>query len=350
MPRKRAGLLKWPVSAVLALLMLYLVWAVLWSGQFLVGLCLLAGGALAFYTYLSARAYTWRYLFPGIAGILVFVILPVAYTVRLGFTNYSSRNLLTFERATSYLLEETVAGKGRHYTFTVHADGDGYRLLFRTTDEEAGEGEQAEKTPPATFATSKLDLAHPGTRSSPPPLPADPPPGPALPLKEVIKLRAELAQLEVTFPDGTKATMASLREFAPLEPAYQVGKDRTLVQAQTGLVLTPDFHTGFYTTSKGEPVRPGFKVDVGFANYVRVATDPDLAAPLLRIFLWTVIFAGLTVLFTVVVGMTLAVVLNWEALQLRTLYRTYCSSSPTRSPGSSPSWSSAASSTRASAS
>ena len=72
----------------------------------------------------------------------------------------------------------------------------------------------------------------------------------------------------------------------------------------------------------GEQVRPGFKVDVGFANYVRVFTDRALAAPLFRIFVWTVIFSGLTVLFTLAVGMTLAVLLNWEALQFRTFYRT----------------------------
>jgi maltose/maltodextrin transport system permease protein len=69
-------------------------------------------------------------------------------------------------------------------------------------------------------------------------------------------------------------------------------------------------------------VRPGFKVDVGFANYVRVLTDRALSAPLVRIFTWTVVFALLTVLFTLAVGMTLAVVLNWEALPGRTLYRT----------------------------
>ena len=116
--------------------------------------------------------------------------------------------------------------------------------------------------------------------------------------------------------------MASLREFAPLQPAYRKGADGALVHTQTGEVLTPDRDTGFYTTRDGKQVRPGFKVDVGFANYVRVVTDRALAAPLFRIFVWTVTFAGLTVIFTVAVGMTLAVVLNWEALKLRTFYRT----------------------------
>jgi maltose/maltodextrin transport system permease protein len=324
MQRTGARVLKWIGSAVLALLLLYLVLVVIWSGQLLVGICLLVASALGFYVYLSARAYTWRYVFPGILGILVFVILPVAYTVRLGFTNYSSRNLLTFERATGYLLEETVAGVGKRYAFTVHADGGGYRLRLTAADEEAAEGEAEAKTPPAVpLVTPRLDLAKVGAAPvEATPLPAGQELGAALPLKEVIQLRAALAQVKVKFPDGTHASMASLREFAPLQPAYKLGADGVLVHTQSGEVLTPDLKTGFYTTRAGEQVRPGFKVDVGFANYVRVVTDRALAAPLLRIFIWTVTFAGLTVIFTVAVGMTLAVVLNWEALQLRTAYRT----------------------------
>ena len=47
-----------------------------------------------------------------------------------------------------------------------------------------------------------------------------------------------------------------------------------------------------------------------------------MRGPFGSIFVWTVVFAGLTVLFSAGIGMTLAVVLNWEALRYRTLYRT----------------------------
>ncbi|HSP18886.1 MAG TPA: maltose ABC transporter permease MalF, partial [Myxococcaceae bacterium] len=110
--------------------------------------------------------------------------------------------------------------------------------------------------------------------------------------------------------------------FAPLQPAYRKGEGNTLVHTQTGEVLTANSKAGFYETAGGEGVRPGFKVDVGLANYLRVVTDSALTQPLLRIFAWTVIFALLTVVFTLVLGFTLAVVLNWELLPGRTAYRT----------------------------
>jgi maltose/maltodextrin transport system permease protein len=116
--------------------------------------------------------------------------------------------------------------------------------------------------------------------------------------------------------------MTGLREFAPVRPLYAKNPDGTLANQKTGEVLAPDMRTGFYMTPAGEPVRPGFKVDIGFGNYVRMVTDPEFRGPFVAIFLWTVVFAGLTVLFTLCVGTTLAVLLNWEALRFRTVYRT----------------------------
>jgi maltose/maltodextrin transport system permease protein len=50
--------------------------------------------ALALWVYTSPRTYAYRYLFPGIAAAIVFVVFPMLYTIAIGFTNYSSRNLL----------------------------------------------------------------------------------------------------------------------------------------------------------------------------------------------------------------------------------------------------------------
>jgi maltose/maltodextrin transport system permease protein len=329
---------KWLIGAVLGVVVLYLAWFVAAAGQPVLALCLLVGFGLALYTYLAGRAYTWRYLLPGLAGMLIFVILPVAYTVRLGFTNYSSRNILTLARATQYLLDQTVAGPGKRYEFALHADGGGHRLVLTPVAEETPEPEgaaddaeaddtatEAPSPPPKPvlpFVTERLDLAGGKPEVDATLMPAGLKLGEPLELKDVIQLRPALARLKVRLPDRTEVSLASLREFAPLQPAYLRQPDGTLRHTQTGEVLTPNLQTGFFETRTGEQVRPGFKVDVGLANYVRAVTDKALTGPLIRIFWWTITFALLTVVFTVIVGVTLAVVLNWEALQGRVIYRT----------------------------
>jgi len=322
MSRAWARGLRWAAIAAVALAMLWFVWLVYATGQALLAAAGLAACCLGLYVYAARPALAWRYLFPGIAGMAVFVVLPILYTVRVGFTNYSSRNLLDFERATQYLLEETTSGAGPRYAFTLHRDGPEFRLVFTPMREEEGAPGAA---PPPVFVTPSLALL----RASPPAAVEAVPlargsfqPGEPLSLKEVIQNREVLSRLKVRFPDGGQASMSGLREFAPLRPLYEREADGSLVNQKSGERLRPDRAIGFYVNPAGEPVRPGFKVDVGLDNYRRMATDPEFRGPFLAIFAWTVVFAGLTVLFTLLVGCTLAVVLNWEGLRLRGLYRT----------------------------
>src|SRR5262245_20001884 len=124
------------VTAVAAVVAMFIVYQLYIGGNPL--LAAACGGAfgLGFYVYTARGTYTFRYLFPGLAGIALFIVLPLVYTVWIGFTNYSSRNLLTFERATDVLLGEQVELDTARYQFTLHADGSGYRIVLRTGEEE----------------------------------------------------------------------------------------------------------------------------------------------------------------------------------------------------------------------
>jgi maltose/maltodextrin transport system permease protein len=315
-------MLRWASAGGAALALLYVVGVVYAAGRPLAATACLAASSLGFYVYLARPASAWRYLFPGIAGMAVFVVFPILYTVRVGFTNYSSRNLLDFDRATQYLLDQTTTGAGPRYAFTLHRDGEAYRLVLTPLPEEEG---AAGAAPAPQFVTPPLDLTRPTPPAGVEAVPLSPggfQPGEPLSLKELIQHRQALSGLKVRFPGGGQASMAGLREFAPLRPLYQREADGSLVNPTSGERLRPDRGMGFYVDAAGEPVRPGFKVDVGLANYRRMIADPEFRGPFLAIFAWTVIFAALTVLFTLVVGCTLAVVLNWEGLRFRGIYRT----------------------------
>jgi maltose/maltodextrin transport system permease protein len=91
---------------LLALAGLYVVTLVYATGESLLAGVMLVTLAAFIWIYTSPKTYAYRYLFPGIGAALIFVVFPMLYTIRIGFTNYSSKNLLTFPRATQYLLEE----------------------------------------------------------------------------------------------------------------------------------------------------------------------------------------------------------------------------------------------------
>ena len=305
--------LQWSVATLAALGLLWLVFSLWAAGQPMVAVGLLALGGSAIYVYGTAQSVAWKYLFPGVAGMLVFVAFPLLYTVQIGFTNYSSSNLLTEARARGYLLEQTVADEAHVRPFTLHAEGAALRLKLMPED---GSGGPVLVSPPLNLAAGApaqpvvMQLLGAAVLTDP------------LPLRPLIALRGALAPLQLQLPDGQTVRYAGLREFGRIEPLWQAGADGSLKQLSSGQVFQPNRDTGFFETAQGERIQPGFTVGIGLANYTRMLLDADFRGPFVSIFIWTVLFAGLTVLLSTALGMTLAVLLEWEGLKYRGLYRT----------------------------
>jgi len=289
------------------------------------GVLVLVG--LGFFVYLSNVAFPYRYLFPGLAGMAVFVVFPLLYTAQIGFTNYSSANLLTLPRVTEYLLEQGAPDEGNAFGFTLHEAGAEYRLVLAPKHDEEDEEDPAKlaELRAKSFVSPQLALLAaqpPGEVVLAPFKSATFEPNEPLPLSAVLKHRKVLSALKLKLPDGTVLSYTGVRDFAPLEPVWKANPDGTLTNVKSGQVATANQQTGFYELPDGSKVQPGFKVGIGFGNYARMLNDAEFRGPFLAIFLWTVAFAGLTVLLTLIVGVTLAVLLNWESLRGRTIYRT----------------------------
>lgn len=310
-------LLRWPLTAAALLAALYLVFLVYMAGQTSWALGTLTLLAAGFYAYLSRANFALRYLFPGIAGMLVFVAFPLIYTAQIGFTNYSSAHLLSEERARDYLLDQHEVVEAQVLNFTLHADAADvtqYRLLLSDPELATplwlspaltlGSGAQTRLTMQAA-ADAKLPAADT-----------------ALPLRELIRHRDALRGLTLQVPGQPELRYLGLREFGPIQQHWQAEPDGSLKRHSDGQVFRPDRERGNFSSAGGELLQPGFKVMVGWRNYARMVLDADFRGPFLAIFSWTVLFSALTVLFATAIGMLLAVLLNWEDLKYRATYRT----------------------------
>jgi maltose/maltodextrin transport system permease protein len=307
-------LLYWPAVAALIVGALYLVFAVYTTGQAAWAIGLLVLFTAGFYVYLSRGGFAWRYLFPGVAGMLVFIAFPLLYTAQIGFTNYSSTHLLSESRVRDYLLEQHDAVEDQVLAYSLHADGSEFRLVLRTDDA----ADPRWVSPPLALRSAReplrVELAD--ARAAQAPLTA------ALSLPELIAHRAALAQLVLVPPDGTELHYLGLREFGPVIPQWTANADESLTRVADGAVFTPNHDTGFFESSVGEVLQPGFKAFIGAANYTRMLFDAEFRGPFLSIFTWTVVFSALTVFFATAIGMLFAVLLNWEGMKYRTTYRT----------------------------
>lgn len=293
---------------------LYLVVLLYAVGETLLAATLLVITALAAWTYSSSKTLALKYLFPGIAAAMVFVVAPMVYTVAGGFTNYSSQNLLDLERVRQQHREEVYRAENAiAHPFSLHPDGHQFRIGLHDPENDT-----------ILFVSEPLALV--ATKALPVPLlDARTYKGvieEALPLTEVIARQSVLKALSLQLPDKKgELRMTSLREFAAISPLYTENADGSFTNSQTGTTMRPNMRTGFYETDQGERIAPGFKVFVGWENYRRIFTDPKFSEPFVRIFVWTIAFAGLTVFFAASLGMLLAVLLSWDSLRFRSVYR-----------------------------
>src|SRR6185295_7491782 len=223
---------------LVALAMLYPATVVYASGQTLLAATMLVIIAFALWIYSSARVYAYRYLFPGIAAALIFVVFPMVYTMAIGFTNYSSRNLLEFPRATQYFLDEVFhGGDGASYAFTLHEDGPEFRL--RLEDADAAKAWVSGRLALATTTPLEVKLAPQDPAQAPLAEPAQ--------LKTVIARQKNLQALTLVLPDSpNKLVMTGLRQFGAVQPLYKRNADGSLTNQQTHTVLRPNMTSGFY--------------------------------------------------------------------------------------------------------
>lgn len=180
----RAGF-RWVLTVAATLGLLWMVFGLYAGGRAAWAAGLLAFGSLAIWIYASSRTLAAKYLFPGVAGMLLFIALPLIYTVQIGFTNYSSAHLLEEDRARTYLLAQTEVEEAGLRTYTLHRQGAGVVLALQAPE---GAGPDvgslvspplslSGETPPSTLVVMQAGAA---------------PGGEPLPLREVIALRAAL--------------------------------------------------------------------------------------------------------------------------------------------------------------
>jgi maltose/maltodextrin transport system permease protein len=306
MPQGRPGrLVAKALVAVITLALIFVAYTVYAIGQPIFGVVVLLVALGFFYVFGFARAYTARFIYPGIATMALFVVFPIFYTIYLGFTNYGSFNLLTFERAQEVILSGRSVDETTARPFALVQDGAAYRIYL--SDESGG------------FLSDPVPLD--GSAETVSARPVANPPAETMERRAAVQLRGPLGEIGIALPDGNLLRNAGLREFAKVTPDFERLEDNRLRHVASGEILTPDHETGFYTTADGETIAPGWRTYIGLGNFERIFGSEGIRGPIVSIFAWTVAFAAASVVFTFAIGLTLATILQWEHLRFKAVYR-----------------------------
>ncbi|AXN33372.1 maltose ABC transporter permease MalF [Vibrio coralliilyticus] len=311
LPSSKNVFIKWALLGSVGILNGYATILMYSRGEIAFALLTLIVTALALYIFGSKKTYAHRYIYPGIAGMILFILFPLAYTVGLAFTNYSAKNQLSFERAQSVLLDRTYQS-GDSYPFSLIKTENGHRISVKKGDQ--------------LFATEEFNLA---TLSGDMSLtPVEQVEGEKEKIKAIIKNKSVLGAVDLHLPSGEDIRMSGLRKFAAVVPLYTLQADgETLYNNETQENLRPNNEAGFYQPVDengqfvGSTVSPGFIVTIGTDNFERVWKDDGIKEPFISIFIWTIVFSAVSVALTVLIGLVLASVVQWEELKGRAIYR-----------------------------
>jgi len=309
----RANWIKWIVLTLVSLVAGYAIVLMYAQNETIFALLTLVIVASGVVVFAREDTYSHRYIYPGVAAMVVFIIFPLMYTIGIAFTNYSGTNQLTFERVQTQFLAKTYDQPNSAYQFELFKiDDNKIQLHFEKQGQYYSTGEINLNSTQEIALTPSEEISV-GTKA---------------PIRFIIQNRDALGKLNITSYEGHKLTMSGLRQFSASSPLYELQDDQsTLVSQLDGEVLKPNMDVGFYQAVNangefvGDGISPGFVVSNGWDNFTRIFLDKGIQGPFIQIFIWTVIFAGLTVLFTLAVGLVLASLVQWDELKGKAIYR-----------------------------
>jgi arabinogalactan oligomer / maltooligosaccharide transport system permease protein len=290
--------------------------AILFTDGKWVAAIVIAGATLAIdaaYLVPDRRLVPLKYLLPGTVFLVAFVAVPIISNVNIAFTNWSTLHNLTHDEAIVAIEERSLVAPADGATYTAtpaRHDGDLVLLLKEDTTGDLFVGTSDGLEPLAPGSTTVENGAIVAAEGY-----------------EVVKgndlftIDAELNALKIptgkdTYVKSDGLTIAN--EVVPTlvyDPA-----DDTFKDIETGTIYS-DNGEGSYESAAGATLEPGWRTHVGLQNFKTILTDPLIRDPFVRVFIWTFVFAFVSVVIQFAIGLFLAITLNKPGLKLRRTQR-----------------------------
>ena len=283
---------------------------------YLVALVLIVLAVVA--TYATKRGMPAKYLLPGTLLLVTLVVYPAISTVQLSFTNFGDGTRTTQEQTVAQIIGSSVVQSpdAPRYNLTVGTTGsktDGpFAFLLvdpGTEDAFAGTADGLEELGDATVTDGFVTEAGGYELLSP---------------VEVNEAAEALAEFTVPTENGAIRQLGIRQAFEGQTTLQYDEAAATITNTTTDVVYTVEQQGDkeFFVGPDGTRLSDqSWQANVGWRNYERAFTDSRISGDFLKIFVWTVVFATLSVVLTFGLGLLLSVTLNDPRVRGQKLYR-----------------------------
>lgn len=340
--------------AVFDALILFAILSLVATGAWTLVVLLALSAVLVNWAYLSPRTSAARWLTPGLILMSIFVVYPVIYTTYVSFTNWQTGSVLTKDQVISNLESRQIqsAEASESGTMAVYRNGgDDLGLLIGgpNTDPWFGQvrpdGADPEALAAAPLDGVDVDLADPPAQLGDYQL---------LSRLEVTGQAGRLEGAVVDLPDGRVARVETLSSVSigdsgqrftydpDTDTVYDAQNDLTCASGEGAFYcddVPRDIVSSVVISRDDSPIMcdgdtcgnvplfavdgslPGWRQFIGPDNYVDILTSSAIRTPFLRVLLWNIAFALISVLSTFSLGLGLALALKDENMKGRAIYR-----------------------------
>jgi arabinogalactan oligomer/maltooligosaccharide transport system permease protein len=273
---------------------IYLLYNMFRDGVWQLGLVIALVTILINVVFLNEELYPLRWISPGLVLMVIVVVYPVISTVYIAFTNYGDGHLLTKPVTIRLIEQETyLAEDGIVFDWTAYISPDGQQFLLWLEGPDDRIAYIARPNQPVEEVSGEPPPEIDGFRQ----------------LNNIERVRYTSQLTRLTFgdaPDIFQVSTSQIGKAAQYQQRYQYDPEQdVMVETTTDKVFRPV--VGTFTADDGTTLRPGYQVPIGLHNFTRLFTTPSLREPFFGVFLWTVIFATLSVLSTFALGTALAI-------------------------------------------
>ena len=267
------------------------------------------------YIYLTSRSVPFKFFLPGTLFLVAFVIAPILYTVVMSSYSYKTGNIISKQEAIDRVIALGVEPdeSGTTFDIVVGKTGSGkYAVLV--SDITNNKYFLSTKTERILLNVSDLTLNEFQVATSAP--------GFTRMSAEQLSVTEEFSKIRYKFK-GEYFIVADQPEVGAVfrQTLQYYAETDTFINLIDG-TLYRDNSRGNYANpkDKSQYLEPGWRAPNWFSNYSRLITDDKVRGPFFRVFIWTVVFAVLTVLTSFAFGLLLALALN-KAIRGRRMYR-----------------------------
>ena len=287
------------------------------QGEFAIAIFLIFSILSINFVYLTSKSIPLKFFLPGLLFLLAFVVGPILYTLAMSGFQYQTGNILSKPEAIEQLVKTGVAQDPDQTIFDVtigknKADEVAILYLNTTTNEYAISTEKTRTIEPAA-----------GIKMNDFDVPSSSPNFTALSTDELGALDASIPKLKFFYDGEYYLGLEGFQAASLYKQAirYDEAKDQ-FVDLATGEIYNDNGRGNFANENNKDKFlgSVGWRAPIWFEHYTKLFTEERLRAPFISVFLWTISFAGLSVLTTFALGLLLALALN-KAIRGRRIYR-----------------------------